>query len=452
MPISVAIIGSGPAGFYTADALLKSCDSCEIDIIERLPAPYGLIRGGVAPDHQATKRVARKYEKTALFDEVNYYGNVEVNGDVGLAELREIYDAVVLAVGAPNDRKLTIPGADKYGVLGSAAFVGWYNGHPDFRELDPGLDIDAAVVIGNGNVAVDCARVLLRTELGMAQSDLPDHVSAAIHASPITDVYMMGRRGPIDAKFTNVELREMGELKQTAPIVKPDQLPADIEAALQGLEGRDRRLKARNLKTLASYAERSHGDKPKRAHFEFFAQPLEILGGEKVEGIRMERTRVVDGRAEGTGETFDVACGLVIPAIGYRADPIDGAPFDETRDIIPNDNGRVDAGLYAVGWIKRGPTGVISSNRPDGEIVAQYIAEDFGSTGSGKSGRQGLEGLLNARQVRWVSFEDWRRIDAMEIANADGEAPRRKFVTVKEMLDALENDSGQQDKQGASGG
>ena len=441
MPISVAIIGSGPAGFYTADALLKSCGSCQIDIIERLPTPYGLIRGGVAPDHQTTKKVARKYEMTALIDEVNYYGNVEVNGDIGLAELRELYDAVVLAVGAPNDRKLTVPGAEKYGVFGSAAFVGWYNGHPDFRELEPDLNIEAAVVIGNGNVAIDCARVLLRSEAGMAQSDLPDHVCEAIHNAPITDVYLMGRRGPVDAKFTNVELREMGELNQTAPAVKADQLPDDIEAAVADLEGRDRRLKERNLNTLAGFLEKTDTSKPKRVHFEFYAQPVEVLGGERVEGIRMERTRVVDGRAEGTGEMFDVPCGLVIPAIGYRSDAIDGAPFDDARGIIPNNDGRVDDGLYAVGWIKRGPSGVISSNRPDGEIVAQYIAEDFGGVGTDeKPGRAGLETILREREVRWISFDDWRRIDALEIANADGEAPRRKFVTVEEMLDALDAD------------
>ena len=224
MSISVAIIGSGPAGFYTADALLKCGEACKIDIIERLPTPYGLIRGGVAPDHQTTKRVARKYEKTALADKVNYYGNVEVNKDLALDELRELYDAVVLAVGAPEDRKLTIPGADKCGVFGSAAFVGWYNGHPDYRDLGPDLDISTAVVIGNGNVAIDCARVLLRTPRGMSTSDLPDHVGDVIHAAPITNVYMVGRRGPMDAKFTNVELREMGELTETVPQMKFDQM------------------------------------------------------------------------------------------------------------------------------------------------------------------------------------------------------------------------------------
>ena len=438
MSISVAIIGSGPAGFYTADALLKCGEACKIDIIERLPTPYGLIRGGVAPDHQTTKRVARKYEKTALADKVNYYGNVEVNKDLALDELRELYDAVVLAVGAPVDRKLTIPGADKCGVFGSAAFVGWYNGHPDYRDLGPDLDISTAVVIGNGNVAIDCARVLLRTPRGMSTSDLPDHVGDLIHAAPITNVYMVGRRGPMDAKFTNVELREMGELTETVPQMKFDQMPDSIEETVAILEGRERRLKERNLNTLAKFVERSADEKPKRVHFEFYAQPVEVLGGDRVEGVRFERTAVNYGRASGTGEIFDIDCGLVIAAIGYRADPIKGAPYDEKQAIIPNDEGRVDDGLYAVGWIKRGATGVISSNRPDGEIVAQHIERDFAGGGS-KPGRTAFQAALKERGVRSVNFDDWKRIDELEqAAAADGAAPRRKFVTVEEMLDALD--------------
>lgn len=440
MPISVAIIGSGPAGFYTADALLKCGEACKIDIIERLPTPYGLIRGGVAPDHQTTKRVARKYERTALIEEVNYYGNVEINQDVSLAELREMYDAVVLAVGAPRDQKLTIPGAEKCGVFGSAAFVGWYNGHPDFRELNPDLDISAAVVIGNGNVALDCARVLLRTPRGMSSSDLPEHVGGIIHASPITDVYMVGRRGPVDAKFTNVELREMGALMDTAPWTKADQMPDDIAAAVNCLDGRDKRLKERNLKTLAEFTGRSADKKPKRVHFEFFAQPVEILGRDRVEGVRFERTEMTEARAIGTGETFDIDCGLVIPAIGYRAGPIDGAPYDTKKGIIPNDEGRVGDYLYAVGWIKRGPTGVISSNRPDGEIVAQHIKNDFAAAANnGKLGRTSLEKTLWKRGVRWITFDDWKRIDEIEQATANGKAPRRKFVTVEDMLMALDS-------------
>ncbi len=438
MPLSIAIIGSGPAGFYTADALMRACPECEINFIERLPSPYGLIRGGVAPDHQTTKKVAKKYERTALMEHVDYYGNVELNRDVSLKELSELYDAVVLAVGAPNDKNMTIPGSDKYGVVGSATFVGWYNGHPDFRDLDPDLNIDTAAVIGNGNVAMDVARVLLRSPEGLAKSDVPDHVAARISASPIKDVYMYGRRGPVEAKFTNVELREIKNLNHTVPMVRPEQLPEDLEAALGNLDSRDRRLRERNLQSLREYAAFTGEEKPKRLHFEFYASPVEILGGERVEGLRLEKTRVVDGRAEGTGETFDLPCGLVVSAIGYRSDPIEGAPYDVARGIIPNNEGRVSEGIYAVGWIKRGPSGVISSNRPDGEIVAGFIHDDFLNGGGNKAGRAGLEKLLKERNVRWVSFADWQKLEALELENAEGPAARKKFVTIEEMLNALD--------------
>lgn len=437
MSLSIAIIGSGPAGFYTADALTAACPDCRVDFIERLPTPFGLIRGGVAPDHQTTKRVAKKYENTAMMDHVHFYGNVEIGRDITLAELRGMYDAVVLAIGAPGDKKLTIPGADKIGVHGSAAFVGWYNGHPDFRDLEPDLDTHSAVVIGNGNVAVDVARVLLRSPDGMSQSDLPDHVAELIHAAPITDVHMVGRRGPADAKFTNVELREMGHLNLTHPRVKTDQLPDDLDTVLAGYEDRDRRLRTRNIETLKEFAARSEEGKPKNVHFEFFASPLEILGGERVEAIRFERTTVEDGACIGTGETFDLECGLVIPSIGYRSEPLEGAPFDDKRGIIPNDNGRIENGLYAVGWIKRGPSGVISSNRPDGVIVAEYIAEDI-TPDPARTGRDQLEATLKERHVRWIGYSDWQKLEAMEIENAEGDAPRKKFVTVEDMIHALD--------------
>ncbi|MBT6094081.1 MAG: FAD-dependent oxidoreductase [Rhodospirillaceae bacterium] len=442
MPIRVAIIGSGPAGFYTASALLKTCPNCEIDIIERLPTPYGLIRGGVAPDHQTTKKIANKYEQTALMERVRFYGNVEVGRDVSLTEMREMYDAVVLAVGARSDRRLSIPGADKLGVYGSAAFVGWYNGHPDFQNLNPYLDTPSVAVIGNGNVAIDCARVLMRSAYGRARTDLPDPVTEAIDRSPINEVHVLGRRGPADAAFTNVELRELGLLTQAAPRVRAEQMPSDIDAALAGYEKREHRVRQRNLTTLADYAERPPGDKPKALHLEFYASPVEILGDGRAEAIRCERTRVIDGRAEGTGTFFEIPCGLVISAIGYRAEPLDGAPFDDARGIIPNTSGRIEAGLYAVGWIKRGPVGVISTNRPDGEQAARHIQDDNPPEGDpSKTGHQCLEALLHERGRRWVCFDEWKRIDEMEKTAAEDGAPRRKFISVDEMLSALDNDN-----------
>ena len=366
MPLQVAIVGSGPAGFYTAAALIKLDREVRVDIIDRLPTPFGLVRAGVAPDHQSTKNVSRNFERTALNEAVGFFGNVEVGRDLSIAELRDAYDAVVLAVGGPLDRPSGITGADKDGVFGAAAFVGWYNGHPDFRDLDPRLDHPTAVVVGNGNVAIDVARVLIRSPAEMAASDLADHAAVAIHASPITDVHLCGRRGPVEAKFTNVELREMGTLEGCLPVIDGGKLPDDIG----DLEGRDQRLKEKNLATLHEFAEREPAEEAKRIHFRFFASPVEILGGDKVEGLRFEHTRVENGRAVGTGETFDIDCGLVVNAIGYRSIPFAGVPFDEAAGLVPNGGGRIENGFYVVGWAMRGPTGVISSNRGDGNAAA----------------------------------------------------------------------------------
>jgi ferredoxin--NADP+ reductase len=433
MTINVAIIGSGPSGFYTADSLLKSGRDVQIDIIERLPTPFGLIRGGVAPDHQTTKKIAKAYEKTALKDEVTYFGNVEVGKDVSMGELREIYDAIVLAVGAPTDRALGIPGADKQGVFGAADFVGWYNGHPDFTDLNPDLKVRAAAIVGVGNVAIDVARVLVKTPAEMEATDIADHATKAVQASPLTDVYLLGRRGPIEAKFTNVELREMGKLENSMPIVHPDQLPDEVTG---DWSDRDLRLKERNLTTMREFLDVDPTGKEKKVHFEFFANPVEVLGGDKVEGLRVERTKVEDGRAVGTGETFDIGCGLVVAAIGYYSVPVEGVPFDNDKGIVVHQDGRVGDSVYAVGWIKRGPTGVIATNKPDGATAARQIFEDAGD--GAKPGRKALSAMLGGRGVCVVNYADWQKIDTAEIAAATGSAPRRKFVTVTEMLAALD--------------
>ncbi len=436
MTLRVAIVGSGPSGFYTAESLLRSVDDVEIDIVERLPTPYGLIRGGVAPDHAKTKNVARSYEKTARDPRVCYFGNVAVGEDIGLDNLRAMYDAVVLATGAAIDRSLGIPGDGKKGVLGVAAFVGWYNGHPDFRDLDPPLDTEAVAVIGVGNVAVDVARVLTKTPAEMAATDLTDYAAAAIHAAPICDVYMFGRRAAHHAKFSNVELREMGQLEDSAPVLDPAEVPDDVpDDTAATMSDRDLRMTRRNLATLRDFTTMEPGGRAKRVHFRFCASPVEILGGERVEGIRMERTRIEGNRAVGTGETFDIPCGLVIPAIGYTSEPVDGVPFEGGRSR--NSDGRIEPGLYAVGWIKRGPSGVIGSNKPDGATAAAQIVEDCGA-GAGAPGRAALEKHLQAHNIRGVPFDDWKRIEAAEEAAATPPAPRRKFGRVDEMLAVLD--------------
>ena len=433
MTLSVAIVGSGPAGFYAVDALLRATDACQIDIFDRLPTPYGLIRFGVAPDHEKTKSVMRGFARTLSHENVRYYGAVEVGTAVSLDELREFYDAVVLAVGAAHDRPLGIAGEEKRGVVGSASFVNWYNAHPDFVDRAPDLDTETVVIIGAGNVAIDVARVLVKTPAEMAATDLPDYAATPIQAAPIRDVHMVARRGPVDAKFTNVELREMGQLENCVPQVRAADLPDEVTGEMSD---RDRRLREKNLATLRAFSERAADEKPKRVHFDFFASPVEILGGERAEAVRFERTRVEEGRAVGTGSYFEIACGLVVAAIGYLSLPVPGTPFDHRRGVVVNDQGRVEPGLYTVGWIKRGPTGVIGTNKPDGRTAAEQILADL--DGGGKPGRQALEPLLRERGARWVDFADWRRIEAAEIAAAREGAPRRKLYRREDMFAVLD--------------
>ena len=435
MALSVAIVGAGPSGFYAAEALAKADPDCRIDILEYLPTPYGLIRYGVAPDHEKTRRVARAFERTAERAQVAYYGNVRLGRDLSLSELRALYDAVVLAVGAPLDRPSGLPGAGKPGAYGSAEFVDWYNGHPDWRDLRPLVKGPAAAIIGNGNVALDLARILLKRPADLAVTDIAEHAARALERAGISDVTLIGRRGPLQAKWTNVELREMGRLPDCAALVDP----ADLPEAVSGVtDERARRLAEKNLASLRGFAESPGGGAAKRLHFQFFARPVEILGDGQVTGLRLERTRLEAGRAVGTGAFFELPCSLVLHAIGYRAEPLREVPFDEARGIVRNDNGRVAPelypGLYAVGWIKRGPSGVIGTNKPDGDLLARQIAEDI--VAGGKPGRDGLEAALCARGVDWVAFADWKRIEAAEVAAASGGAPRAKFITIQEMMAA----------------
>lgn len=430
MAISVAIIGSGPSAFYTADALVKSGIPCTIDMIERLPAPFGLIRYGVAPDHESTRKVSRSFDKTARGGGMTFFGNVEVGRDVSLAELRQVYDAVVLAIGAPFDRPLEIPGADKKGVHGSAAFVGWYNGHPDFRNLDPDLKVKAAAVVGVGNVALDVARLLVRDRKELEATDMADYAVEAICASDITDVYLLGRRGAQHAAFTIGELREMGELDQASPVIDAASLPTNFDDVAE----EDRRIRQKMVEMLRGFAGLPQG-KPKRVHFRFNCAPKEVLGGDRVEGLRVERMRTEGGRALGTGETEDLPVGLVVAAIGYRSPKIEGAQFDEKKGLYPNRGGVIEPGLYAVGWAMRGPSGVIGSNKIDGQTVAKTIVETL-APGT-KPGRPALEELLAKRGVGLTSYAEWLKLDAAEVARARPGAPRGKFYAVEEMLKVI---------------
>lgn len=426
----IAVIGSGPAGYYTAEACQKAFgEDVRVDIIDRLPVPFGLIRTGVAPDHQSIKGVSRRYEAVALTDNVRFVGNVTIGQDISIDELRSLYDAVVLATGAPHDRKLDIPGAGLPGVVGSAAFVGWYNGHPDFAGLAPPLD-GPAVVIGNGNVALDVARILAKTEEEFAGSDIVGHALAALKGAHIDTITLLGRRGPHQIAMTPKELGELGELERARPIVDPADLPPlDTDSLLDPGQ-------RKSVTHLRNFAVINGADKPVHIVFDFFAMPVAIEGEGKVERVVVERTALDgEGRANGTGERYEIPASLVVSCIGYRTPPIEGVPYDDRSGRFANEEGRVLPGLYAVGWARRGPTGTIGTNRPDGFAIADKIAVDIGD-GSGKEGRAGLDALLAGRGVEVVTFRDWQKIEAAEKAAAREGSPREKFTSIDALLAA----------------
>jgi ferredoxin--NADP+ reductase len=399
----IAIIGSGPSGCYLADQLLRLVPDCRIDLIERLPAPFGLVRYGVAPDHQGTKSVTRLFERVLARDRVGFFGHVEVGRDVGLAELERLYHAVVIATGAPDDRRLGIPGEDLPGVLGSGRFVGWYNGHPDHDGLNPAPP-RAAVVIGNGNVALDVARLLAKTPAELDGSDLGDAAAAFFATAPLETVHVVGRRGPDDAKFTDHELEELASLARARPEL------ADPSAALPDTP------RGAILRGFADLPPR-----PVAIHFHFGLAPVAILGGERAERVRF---RAADGR------THDLAADLIVTCVGYQARACGSeAP---AGGVFANDDGHVRDRLHTVGWAKRGPSGTIPTNRVEAQAVAQRIAQALDS--DERPGGAGLRSLLDRQGARWIDYGGWQRIEAHERASAPAGRCRRKLTSVADML------------------
>ena len=433
----IAIIGSGPAGYYTAEAAQKLWgEEVRVDIFDMLPVPYGLIRTGVAPDHQSIKAVYRRYEGTSLSENVRFLGNVMVGRDVSVAELQELYDAVVLATGAPHDKKVGLPGEDLGNVFGSAAFVGWYNGHPDFADLGPDFSGRNAVVIGNGNVALDVARILAKTREEFAGSDIVVHALDALEGAKTNQITVLGRRGPHQIAMTPKELGELGHLSRACPRVDSADLPEEGEDAL--LEPGQRKS-VNHLRSFAAIPEEHRADKLIDLEFDFFAAPKAILGEDRVTGVEVERTRLDGSRAVGTGETYVVPADLVVICIGYQTSPIAGVPFEESAGRFANVDGRILPGLYCVGWARRGPSGTIGTNKPDGFSIIGVIAEDIDSSASGgarKAGGEGFDALAKARGLNVVSFSDWKKIEEAENARARDGAPREKFVRVEEMIGA----------------
>jgi ferredoxin--NADP+ reductase len=447
-PLRVAIVGSGPGGFYAAEALLKSGKTVHVDMFDRLPTPFGLVRGGVAPDHQKIKSVTRVYEKIASMPGFSFWGNVFVGRDVDVAFLQSQYDAVLFASGAESDARLGVPGEDLPGSYTATEFVGWYNGHPDYRDRKFDLSQPVAVVIGQGNVAMDVSRILARTVDELKHTDIAQYALDALAESKVREIHLVGRRGPVQAKFTQPEIREIGELDDCSPIVDPSDLVLN-DASRAELDDTDNDHARKNMDVLREFADRTVGITGKRYFIHFFKGPVELRGNGKLEEVVLEKNILVGEpfkqSAKGTGRTERLRCGQLFRSVGYRGMPIPGLPFDERKGVIPNADGRilkdgiVVPGVYVAGWIKRGPSGVIGTNKPDSqETVAALLADLNSLPPCSAKDSSGVRDVLAAKGVRVVSVDDWRKIDSAEIERGKAAGkPREKFSTVAEMLDVL---------------
>lgn len=434
VPLHVAIVGSGPSGCYLADALGRKLPDARIDIFDRLPTPFGLIRGGVAPDHQGTKNIVRQFERTLAKETVRFLGNVEIGRDIDVEELRQAYHIVVIATGALVDRTLDIPGEHLAGSYGSGKFVGWYNGIPDQRDLAPVLPGPSVVIIGNGNVALDIARLLAKSPEELTASDLCDHARAAFAHAAIRDIWLIGRRGPFEASFTTAELAEFGQLSRVHPVVNTEQLPATVPT---NMHEESRKIAEKNLDVLRDYARRVHlPEQTIKLHFIFNAAPVAIHGTTQAETLELERTRIEHGKAVLTGERWKIPAQTVIAAIGYRSQKIPGLPFDEARGTFAHDQGRIAPGIYACGWCKRGPQGVVPANRTDALAVAELIAADLATQEpTNKSGSVAIDRLLQQRQTAVVDKAGWQRINTVEVAaGVPNGRPREKLSQISALL------------------
>jgi len=460
-PVRVAIIGAGPSAFYAAEHLFKQHDvPVEVDMFDRLPTPYGLVRAGVAPDHQKIKTVTRAFDVIARDPRFRFYGNVEFGSDIGLGDLRRLYHQVLFATGAQSDKRMGIPGEDLTGSHPATEFVAWYNGHPDYRHHRFELDAETAVIVGVGNVAIDVARILCLSPAELRATDMAGYAVEALSNSRVRDVYLLGRRGPAQAAFTNPEIKELGELADADVVIRPEDAALDPLSAAE-LERSGDRATARKVQLLQALAAQPARGAKRRLHVRFLVSPVELLGTPEgaVASVRCVRNHLVATdsgylSAEPTGQFEDLSAGLVFRSVGYRGLPLPGLPFDQRKGVIPNHSGRIVdpetgapvPGLYTTGWIKRGPSGVIGTNKPDSvETVAAMLADiaEGVSTGSCGSPAAAADAFIRARKPECFSFDDWRRLDALETAAgvAAGQ-PRVKFTSVEEMLAALGRSAG----------
>ena len=444
-PLRVAVVGSGPAGFYAAAALLDADVPIEVDMIERLPTPWGLVRLGVAPDHPKLKSVSRAFERIALKPGFRFLGNVEVGRDLTHADLLELYDAVIYAFGAQTDKRLGIPGEDLPGSWSATEFVAWYNGHPDFQELVFDLDVERAVVIGNGNVALDVARMLALTPEELAPTDTTDVAIEAIGSSTLREIVVVGRRGPAQAAWTTQELKEMGELAGADILVDAAEL--ELDAASESALEHDTNAR-RNMEVLREFAAREPAGKPLAVRFSFFRSPVALLGDDKVEAVELVRNRLEeqDGRlvAVPTEAHETIECGLVFRSVGYRGVGLPDVPFDERRGTILNEGGRVvdQPCTYCAGWIKRGPTGIIGTNKKDATETVALLLEDVNEgrlTHREEVTADAVEAVLAEHGARAVLYTGWTSIDELERAAGEKVGrPRVKLRTWDELLEAAE--------------
>ncbi|MBR1225161.1 hypothetical protein JQ600_09550 [Bradyrhizobium sp. AUGA SZCCT0176] len=434
-PMRVAIVGSGPSGFYATEALLTAGIDVEVDMFERLPTPFGLVRHGVAPDHPKLKSIVATYESIAADTRFSFFGNVEIGKQIEITDLLRCYHSAIIAVGAASDRKLGIPAEHLPGVHGATAFVGWYNGHPDFRDLHFDFSHEAAVVIGHGNVAIDVCRILLKPVDDLRHTDIAQHALEALSQSRVREVHLIGRRDPSQAKFSPKELRELTELDNCTVSVDPTDLADHHNDGLTRGS-----TPAKNIEILRSTLTTRRGS-GRRCLIGFNMKPVEICGSDRVEAVRFLRTRC-SMSASSTAPKVEIPAGLVIRSIGYQGSPLPGLPFDNQSKIIPHVEGRVQFNgesalpVYVAGWIKRGPTGIIGTNRVDSLATVQRLIEDSPSFYLGpKPGFDGLKSQIVDHATNAISFDKWHDIDAAE--RVRGEAigkPREKFTRIEDML------------------
>ncbi|MBN1219949.1 MAG: FAD-dependent oxidoreductase [Anaerolineae bacterium] len=455
-PLRVAIIGAGPTGFYTAEHFFKQQGlAVAVDMFECLPTPFGLVRGGVAPDHQKIKSVTQVFDRIAAHPNFRFYGYVEFGRDVALADLQTYYHQIVFTTGAQTDRSLGIPGEGLRGSHAATEFVAWYNGHPDYRECQFDLSQERVAVIGVGNVAVDVARILCHTPEELAQTDIADYALEALSQSRVKEVTILGRRGPAQAAFTNPEIKELGELSAAEITVLPEEIKLDPLSQATLVQSNDRAT-LKKIEILQAYTNRQPNGKSRRLTVRFLVSPVELIGNEagQVVAMRLVKNELYvtgrgDLRSRATDKFEELPVGLVFRSVGYCGVPLPGVPFDEKWGIIPNERGRVInpasrqpvVGLYAAGWIKRGPSGIIGTNKPDALETINCMLEDLVHGRVLTPSRPDVtaaEAFVHRRQPNYFSYQDWRRLDELEVARGQAVGrPRVKFTKVEDMLVAL---------------